>query len=97
MSGEWLIGYDIASPRRLGRVHRRMVNWAMPVEYSIFLFVGTPRQLAKCLDDIAGLIDVREDDVRCYPLPQRGVQERLGRPTLPVGVQWTGLPGCTAG
>lgn len=96
MSSQWLIGYDIASPRRLGRVHRRMVHWATPMEYSIFLFIGSPLQLTCCLEEIAGLINPREDDVRCYPLPLRGVQERLGRATLPEGIQWTGLPSALA-
>ena len=92
MSRAWLIGYDITNPRRLGRVHRAMVNRATPVEYSIFLFIGTAPQLAECLATVNALIDRKTDDVRCYPLPSRGLQERLGRATLPEGIQWTGLP-----
>lgn len=86
------MGYDITCPRRLQRVHRAMVNVATPVEYSIFLFIGSQRELDACLADVAELLDPRTDDVRCYPLPVRGLQERLGRATLPEGIQWTGLP-----
>ena len=92
MSQTWLIGYDIANPRRLGRIHRAMVNRATPIEYSIFLFIGSPTALAECLTAVAGLIDPKTDDVRCYALPSRGHQERIGRATLPAGITWTGLP-----
>ncbi|GHT84345.1 hypothetical protein AGMMS49960_08750 [Betaproteobacteria bacterium] len=88
----WIIGYDITDPRRLNRVHRVMVNRATPIEYSIFLFCGTERELNECLDAITTLIDAKTDDVRCYPLPQRGLQERIGLATLPEGIQWTALP-----
>lgn len=88
----WLIGYDIVSPKRLQRVYRVMLGYATPLEYSIFLLSGTVTQKDKCLADIRGLIDVHEDDLRCYPLPVRGFQERIGRATLPDGINFTGLP-----
>jgi CRISPR-associated protein Cas2 len=88
----WLIGYDISNPKRLSRIHRVMVNRATPIEYSVFLFHGSERALQECLDTVLGLMDGKTDDVRCYPLPERGVQERIGRATLPEGIQWTGLP-----
>jgi CRISPR-associated protein Cas2 len=92
VSQHWLIGYDITQPRRLGRVHRALVSRAMPIEYSIFLFIGSEKGLAECLAAISDLIDAKTDDVRCYPLPGRGLQERIGRATLPAGIHWTGLP-----
>ena len=93
MEGEhFVIGYDIANPRRLQRVHRAMCAMATPLEYSVFLLVGTARTRDACLAAISALIDPREDDVRCYPLPLRGFQRRIGRASLPEGIQWTGLP-----
>lgn len=92
MTQNWLIGYDITDPKRLGRVHRAMVSRATPIEYSIFLFIGSDKGLAECLAAVNALIDPKTDDVRCYPLPSRGLQERIGRATLPEGIQWTGLP-----
>ncbi|WP_415035148.1 CRISPR-associated endonuclease Cas2 [Azonexus sp.] len=88
----WLIGYDITCPRRLQRVHRVMVNYATPIEYSVFLLVGSEKDLAHCLAAINTRIDARTDDVRCYPLPTRGLQERVGCSTLPTGIQWSALP-----
>ncbi len=92
MSQSWLIGYDIADPRRLGRVHRAMIHRATPIEYSIFLFVGSETALGECLASVGRLIDPEADDVRCYTLPARGYQERIGKATLPAGIHWTGLP-----
>ena len=88
----WLIGYDITDPRRLQRVHRVMVDCATPIEYSIFLLIGSKKDLAHCLAAINARIDARTDDVRCYALPARGLQERIGHSTLPAGIQWSALP-----
>ena len=93
MSSEsFVIGYDITDPRRLQRVHRVMCKFAAPIEYSIFLLVGSATEKDRCLLQVANLIKAGEDDVRCYPLPSRGFQSRVGRSSLPAGIQWTGLP-----
>ena len=92
----FVIGYDIANPRRLQRVHREMCKHAAPLEYSVFLLVGDARTKDQCLSKMAALIDDTEDDVRCYPLPVRGFQGRVGRASLPLGIQWTGLPAAIA-
>lgn len=97
MSQSWLIGYDITDPRRLGRVHRAMTSRATPIEYSIFLFVGSETALTECLTAVRELIEPKTDDVRCYALPARGYQERIGKATLPDGIQWTGLPAPLSG
>ncbi len=43
-----------------------MVNAATPIEYSIFLFLGSERALEACLAGVANLMEMRTDDVRCY-------------------------------
>ena len=88
----FVIGYDIACPRRLQHVHREMCKHAAPLEYSIFLLVGGQADKDRCLAKVLALIEPREDDVRCYPLPARGFQGRIGRAGFPQGIQWTGLP-----
>jgi CRISPR-associated endonuclease Cas2 len=87
-----IICYDIAHPRRLGRVFRFLKKCATPLQYSVFLFTGDDRQLDRCLAQAAQLIDPREDDLRAYPLPKRGFKARLGKAALPEGIQWSGLP-----
>ncbi len=92
----FIIGYDIANPSRLQRVHREMCKHATPLEYSVFLLVGEESDKNLCLQKMAALIKDGEDDVRCYPLPVRGFQGRVGRASLPIGIQWTGLPAAIA-
>jgi len=89
---DWIICYDIACPRRLGRIHRCLKRVASPLQYSVFLFSGTEPQLQRCLATLEQLMDPRHDDIRAYPLPQRGLRWCLGRPALPAGIQWSGLP-----
>lgn len=92
----FVIGYDIVQPRRLQRVHRAMCKHATPLEYSVFLLVGSEADKDRCLAEMAALIELRQDDVRCYPLPVRGFQSRIGRASLPEGIQWTGFPATIA-
>jgi CRISPR-associated protein Cas2 len=88
----WIIGYDITDPRRLQRVHRAVLRHAFPLELSVFLLTGHESDKRSCMEEISSLIDPNTDDLRCYPLPARGLQERIGKATLPVGIHWSGLP-----
>lgn len=88
----WVVGYDISNPKRLQRVYRAMLKHATPLEYSVFLLTGTERDKQRCMSDLVALIDEKEDDLRCYPLPERGLQQRIGKATLPAGIHWSALP-----
>jgi CRISPR-associated protein Cas2 len=92
----FVIGYDISDGRRLQQVHRALLRYAAPIEYSIFLLEGDVRAARCCMDALLPLIDPKEDDLRCYPLPMRGMQGRIGVATLPQGIIWTGLPATLA-
>jgi CRISPR-associated protein Cas2 len=71
---------------------RYLKKCATPLQYSVFLFAGDERRLARCLENAAQLIDPKEDDLRAYPLPKRGFKARLGKAALPEGIQWSALP-----
>lgn len=88
---EYIICYDITEPRRLGRIHRTLKKAALPVQYSVFLFRGTPEQLALCLARLEAIMDPDTDDIRAYPLPQRGLRFTLGPSKLPAGVTLGGV------
>ena len=88
----FLIGYDISHPKRLARVHRTMTGFATPVQYSIFLLEGSHTDMRHCMDAVLPLINLKEDDLRCYQLPARGFQCRLGKPVIPSGIVWTACP-----
>ena len=89
---EYLVSYDICQPRRLARVHRLLRQEATALQYSVFLFSGSDAQLDRLLDRIARLIEPKEDDVRAWPVPARGVRLRIGAPPLPAGIYWSALP-----
>jgi len=81
-----LIAYDIASPSRLGRVHRLLKKVAIPVQYSIFITRLGPGKLKQLIVDLKMLIDAKEDDVRIYEIPEQFEVELLGRQQLPEGI-----------
>lgn len=86
-SNAWLIAYDIADPRRLGRVHRLLKKVAIPIQYSVFLAWLNERQLRWLVGQLRDRIQAREDDVRLYHLPASAELTVLGKQWLPEGVQ----------
>jgi CRISPR-associated protein Cas2 len=83
----WLVAYDIANPKRLGRVHRLLQGYAVAVQYSVFAGTFSPAQLRTMQSDLAFEIDPAQDDVRLYPLPARCEPVVVGKCSLPDGVQ----------
>lgn len=82
----WLIAYDIADPRRLGRVHRYLKGEAVPVQYSIFAANTSANGIRRVRDGLAKRIDPRQDDVRIYLLPCPLNISCLGQSFLPEGL-----------
>ena len=89
---EFIVCYDICDPKRLGRLHRFLKKHAVALQYSVFLFTGDERQLERLFAVAERYIDPKADDLRAYPLPARGLKARLGKPPLPEGIQFGGLP-----
>ena len=83
----WLISYDIASPRRLQRVHRKLRDHAVPVQYSVFAARCSAAKLGDIRALLARLIDKRDDDVRFYPIPEPAQLFVYGRKALPEGLR----------
>ncbi len=79
----WLIAYDIANPRRLCKLHRFLVKHAMPIQYSVFHFEGSPAHMGQLMAAIETRIDLDEDDVRAYLLPKPLQIITLGRGSIP--------------
>ena len=89
---EFIVCYDICDPRRLGRLHRFLKKYMVPLQQSVFLFTGDDRQLDHLLAKAETYIDPNIDDLRAYPLPAQGLKARLGKPVLPDGILLGGLP-----
>jgi len=64
----YVIAYDIASPIRLRRVARLLERRAIRTQKSVFLFDGPEVSLIQLLDELAVLINVKEDVVQAWPL-----------------------------
>lgn len=79
----YLICYDIANPKRLGRVHKHTVKCAQFVQYSVYYLDGSFNDLQKLMDNIAAEINEKEDDVRAYAIAPLQEAICLGQPLLP--------------
>lgn len=82
----WLIAYDIAQPRRLGRVYRYLCKHAVPVQYSVFATRCSSMKLGQIRTGLAGIVKGDEDDVRMYPVPEPANLTVFGKKALPDGL-----------
>lgn len=82
----YLICYDIANPRRLGKVHRAVVKHATFIQLSVYYLKGDKNALANLLNDVNLLIDKNFDDVRAYSVAPFEGAVQLGTPWLPQGI-----------
>lgn len=85
-SASWLVTYDIADPRRLARVFKKLKKNGVPVQYSVFSVDANTLQVKMLMAQLATLIHPTEDDVRAYRLPERGWRATLGAAILPDGL-----------
>ena len=84
--GHFLICYDIADPKRLSRVHRCLKKQGLPVQYSVFTAELRRIPLERLFENINCIINQREDDVRCYTLPNSLDFDVIGQQFFPEGV-----------
>jgi CRISPR-associated protein Cas2 len=84
----YLICYDIADPRRLGKLHRYMKKHCLPLQYSVFLAWENSQSLDRLMAPVKKIIKANRDDVRVYPLPTELEYSHLGRQPFPDGVRW---------
>lgn len=62
----WLLAYDIASPRRLQRLHYRLRKRALFVQQSVAVLRIGKADLHALLDELKEHFDPRLDDLRVY-------------------------------
>jgi len=67
----YLIAYDIAHPRRLARVARRLEHHAQRVQKSVFLATLTLDETQAVLDELVPLIEPDSDRVQAWKLAGR--------------------------
>lgn len=88
-TANYLVTYDIADPRRLGRLFRFLKKQGLPIQYSVFLVEASATQMGSLMVKISKMIHPTADDVRAYRLPENGWQVTLGASILPTDI----LPG----
>ncbi len=64
----FLVGYDIADPKRLRRVYRLMRGFGDHLQYSVFRCVLSPVQRERLFDQLCEEIHHGEDQVLIVPL-----------------------------
>ena len=87
----YLIAYDIADPRRLGRVRRLLTGRALWVQYSVFVGRFSLREVGALVAELRERINRREDDVRIYRLPLFCRPVAIGASLWPEGLLLGGL------
>ncbi len=85
MQTRYIVSYDISDPKRLRLVHKTMLGYGEPLQYSVFCCDLSPSNRIMLISDLAEIIDHREDQVLFIdigPSDGRGAQviEPLGRP-----------------
>jgi CRISPR-associated protein Cas2 len=75
---KYLICYDVRDPARLRRVHRIVRDFAAPVQFSVFEAELRPEELENLLQSLTELIDLDQDRIGIYPLPNGQQKISLG-------------------
>jgi CRISPR-associated protein Cas2 len=69
MKANYLVCYDITSPRILAKVYKLMKSRGLHIQYSVFHCSLTWQTLSELKEKLGWIIDEKRDDVRIYPLP----------------------------
>lgn len=64
----FMVCYDIADPKRLGRVHRFMKKKGIAAQKSLFFVQRGEREMKTFLKDLNRIIKKNADDIRAYPV-----------------------------
>ncbi len=63
-----LVVYDIPDDKRRAKLHKRLLDFGTPVQYSVFECEVDAQGLAKMQKAVLRIVSKRKDDVRMYRL-----------------------------
>lgn len=73
MRTTYIVSYDIKHPKRLRRVHKCLLGWGDPLQYSVFKCTLTDSEKLKLQLALKALIHQRQDQVLLIDLgPETG-------------------------
>lgn len=81
----WIVGYDIASPKRLRRIAKFLEKSALRIQFSLFVGCWTQAEFDRVWFGLGKLINPRCDDVRAWPVPEAADVATIGA-GLPEGM-----------
>jgi CRISPR-associated protein Cas2 len=64
----FVIAYDIADPKRLKKVAKELESFARRVQYSVFIFSGSRRDLQAKLSRVIQEMDIAVDRLQAWPV-----------------------------
>ena len=74
---DFILSYDIADPKRLRKIARKVERKALRLQYSVFvLFDATQEEVTKLLEELTQLYHEEQDDIRVYRITHYGVHMR---------------------
>ena len=75
----YLVAYDICDPKRLRLVHKTMLGYGEPLQYSVFCCDLSASERIMLISDLSPIIDHREDQVMLINI---GPDEARGRESI---------------
>ena len=84
MKTRYIVSYDICDPKRLRLVHKTMLGYGEPLQYSVFCCDLSASERIMLISDLSPIIDHREDQVMLInigPAEARGKEsiETIGK------------------
>ncbi len=85
MRKRYLVSYDICESKRLQKVHRKMMGYGNPLQYSVFLCDLSEKEKMIMVSELTELINVVDDSVVIVDLgiseaKRRNRVESIGKP-----------------
>lgn len=66
--GIYIVSYDIRDPKRLNKVHKTMLDYGEPRQYSVFECRLTDKNLVKMKHELSEIINREDDQALIIPL-----------------------------
>lgn len=66
---QWhILAYDIKNPKRLQKVHRLVSKSCLPLQKSVYFVLANEQRMQKFMKKLEKYLNLKEDDVRTYPI-----------------------------